>query len=194
MAFPAFLDTCVMFSQTLNDVLLRTAGEGAYHLYRSADVLQELETALVREGRTTPARAARRIAHMRAAFPGAEVADYHSLIPSMACDPKDRHVLAAAVSGRVEVLVTFNLRDFPAASTDPHDLVAVSPDDFLLDQLDLHPALVERATSGLLVAASRPPLTLDDLAERLERADVPRFAEALRARSRAAAADAPPDR
>jgi hypothetical protein len=49
-------------------------------------------------------------------------------------------VLAAAVRANVEVLVTFNLRDFPAPALEPFDIIAVHPDEFLLDQLDLYPA------------------------------------------------------
>jgi len=36
-----------------------------------------------------------------------------------------------------EVVVTFNLDDFPERSLKPFDLTAIHPDDFLLDQLDL---------------------------------------------------------
>jgi len=74
---------------------------------------------------------------MRRSFPDAEVAGYATLIDSMTCDEKDRHVLAAAVRSDAEVLVTFNVTDFPEASVKSYDIEVVSPDDFLLDQLDL---------------------------------------------------------
>ena len=59
------------------------------------------------------ARAAYRIREMRRSFLGAEVQGYESLAEAMACERKDRHVLAAAVRGDAEVLVTFNIGDFP---------------------------------------------------------------------------------
>lgn len=43
------------------------------------------------------------------------------------------------------MLVTFHLKDFPEHALVPHDVHAVSPDAFLLDQLDLHPAEVGHA-------------------------------------------------
>lgn len=46
-------------------------------------------------------------------FPDATVAGYELLVDGMTNDPKDRHVLAAAVRANAEVVVTFNIRDFP---------------------------------------------------------------------------------
>jgi len=48
----------------------------------------------------------------------------------MACNPKDRHVLAGAVTGRAQVLVTFIVKPFPLASVDPHDLTVVTRTPF----------------------------------------------------------------
>ena len=51
----------------------------------------------------------------------------------------DRHVVAAAVRGGAQGIITANAKDFPAAALEPLGLEAVHPDDFLLDQLDLSP-------------------------------------------------------
>ena len=53
---------------------------------------------------------------MAAYFPDARVTSYEELIGSMTNHPKDRHVLAAAVAGRADMLVTENLKDFPPAA------------------------------------------------------------------------------
>jgi hypothetical protein len=53
---------------------------------------------------------------MAAYFPDARETSYEKLISSMTNHPKDRHVLAAAVAGRADVLVTENLKDFPPAA------------------------------------------------------------------------------
>lgn len=55
-------------------------------------------------------------------------------------DPDDRHVLAAAIAGAGQSLVTFNLKDFPEPLA-PGGIDARHPDEFLLDQLDLFPSL-----------------------------------------------------
>lgn len=78
--------------------------------------LDELERALVVRGLEKKA-VTHRIGEMRRAFPDAEVRGYENLVERMTCDPKDRHVLAAAVRSDAAVLVTFNTDDFPDTST-----------------------------------------------------------------------------
>lgn len=117
---------------------------------------------------------------MRRAFLDAEVHGYDTLIEEMTCDAKDRHVLAAAVRSHAEVLVTFNLTDFPEASVKPHDIEVVSPDDFLLDQLDLYPGLTIAALQTQAASYTSPPMTVEDLLGRLAAAGVPRFGSEAR--------------
>ena len=95
----------------------------------------------------------------------------------MTCDHEDRHVLAAAIAGGSQVLVTFNLDDFPEDSVVRHGICVVSPDSFLLDQLELYPAKVGRALVRRVIEAKRPPLTMEQLLGRLARAGVPAFAK-----------------
>lgn len=68
-----------------------------------------------------------RIGEMSRAFPDAEVRGYENLVETMTCDPKDRHVLAAAVRSDAAVLVTFNLGDFPDTSTAAYDITVARP-------------------------------------------------------------------
>lgn len=110
------------------------------------------------------------------------VTGYDDLVSTMTNDEKDRHVLAAAVRGGAEVLVTFNMKDFPAYSVEPFDLEVVHPDDFLLDQLDLYHAPTLRALVELVEGYDSPTMTIDDFLLALIRAGVPKFAEAVRAR------------
>lgn len=111
MTFSVIFDTCALYGGSLNDLMLRLADEAALSPLWSADVLDELERNLA--DRIGANGAARRVQAMRGAFPEAEVRGYENLAPTMTCDPKDRHVLAAAVRGAAAVLVTFNLEDFP---------------------------------------------------------------------------------
>ncbi len=57
-------------------------------------------------------------------------------------DADDRHVLAAAIRGDANAIVTFNTRDFPADCLGQYDIVCQTPDEFLVDQFQLDPQLV----------------------------------------------------
>ena len=96
VAFPAFLDTCVLYPAYLCDTLLRLAEASAYRPLWSADVFVELRRNLIDRG-IPPDRVDRRLGQMSRSFPDALVAGYESLIEGMTNHPKDRHVLAAAV-------------------------------------------------------------------------------------------------
>lgn len=175
MAFPAFFDACALYGTRLTDVILRLADAGAFRVLWSDAVLEEVRRNVIASGVAEEA-IDRRIAAMRDFFPDARVTGFESIVDSLACDPKDRHVLAAAVRAKADVLVTFNLRDFPEHALEPFDVEVVHPDEFLLDQLDLFPGLVIGVLRELAEDYDDPPQSVGDVLESLRRAGVPRFA------------------
>jgi hypothetical protein len=97
------------------------------------------------------------------------VTDYEDLIESLTLpDPDDRHVLAAAIRSAAEVIVTFNLKDFPKSTLARFNLEAMHPDEFLLLLFDAAPgpvcAAVKRQREGL----RNPPKTAEELLATLE--------------------------
>lgn len=177
--FPAFLDTCVLYGAYLADTMLCLAEAGTYRPLWSADVLEELERNLLK--RNLPASAvAHRIREMRRAFPDAEVSGYESLTDTMTCDAKDRHVLAAAVSGGSKALVTFNAKDFPEPSTAPYNMTVMHPDDFLLDHLDLYPGATLTALRAQVHGYKDPAMDIEDLLGRLTASGIQRFPAEVR--------------
>jgi hypothetical protein len=52
-------------------------------------------------------------------------------------DPKDRHVLTAALTGGAKYLVTFNLSDFNNDEAQSHDVIVIHSDIFLCTLLEL---------------------------------------------------------
>lgn len=182
MAFSAVLDANVLYPFSLRDTLLRLAELELYTPLWSARILEEMTRNLA-DHRITAKQAARIEAAMRQAFEEAEVdaAEIERLEPAMTNDAKDRHVLAAAVAADSELIVTFDLDDFPPVACEPLGVEATHPDDFLLDLHDLNPdgvrvALEQQATD------LNPPWPLDELLRALTTAGVPRFADAIRAR------------
>lgn len=181
MSFPAFFDTNVLYGALINDFILELADRGLFRPLWSRDVLSELAKNLVKNGEDD-ALVHKRVSTMERYFADAMVAGYDDLVPTMTNHPKDRHVLAAAVRGGAEVLVTFNTRDFPLASVEPFDVEVVHPDDFLLDQLDLHHAPTLRALVELVAGYDSPTMTVDDFLLALVRAGVPHFVDAARSK------------
>jgi hypothetical protein len=86
-------------------------------------------------------QASRRINKMKEAFPEASIHVPAGLLAAMSHlpDPSDRHVAAAAILAKADVIVTSNLKDFPKDLLEPYHLLVHSPDEFLLHQYHLNP-------------------------------------------------------
>ena len=121
--FAAVLDTSMLWPSLQRDFLLSLAAEGSYSARWSTAILDELThheaKKLIERG--TPEgkaeRAAQRlIDQMSTAFDDALVTDWEPLEGTYGLpDPDDEHVVGAAVMGKSEVIVTENLKHFPAA-------------------------------------------------------------------------------
>lgn len=137
------LDANILFSAPLRDTLLRAADVGLFRMHWTDEILEEVRRNLIETWRSTEEQAERLVATMQTYFPEASVTGYELLVPAMTNDPKDRHVLAAAVVSKSQVIVTHNLRDFPEAALSPFSIQAQTPDRFLTNRL-------RRDTSGPL--------------------------------------------
>lgn len=141
--FTASIDTCALVPVALADTLLRLAEHGLYRPLWSEEILRETEQAIERIHPELAGLARRRTDAMREAFSDACVTGWEPLVTALTLpDSNDRHVLAAAIMGRADVIVTNNIKDFPEAVLEPLSLSAQTPDEFLLNQLDLDPPLV----------------------------------------------------
>lgn len=177
-----FLDANVLYASLLRDLLLRLAAEGVCRVHWSAEVQQEWCTHLIAAG-YSEAVLARTQMRMNAAFPQAQVEGHQALISQLTLpDPADRHVLAAALHAGVSILVTFNLRDFPADTLARYGVVPLHPDVLLTTLLKQAPDGCELALGRLIASLKSPPMTLGDIAAALENLQMPQSAGQLRAR------------
>ena len=181
MTFAAVLDTCVLYPAHLRDALLRLAERGLYRPLWSADIIAELHRNLLEV--VGPAAVDRLLREMTTAFPDAEVTGHRVLIDGLTCDPKDRHVLAAAVRANAGAIVTFNTTDFPDDSVEEFEIEVIDPDAFLLDLLDLALGAVIDELSQQAAASRRAPRTFPQLLDALARAGAPAFADEVRRRT-----------
>lgn len=96
------------------------------------------------------------------------VTGYESLIEGIALpDLNHRHEVAAAIRSASQVIVTANLKDFPAAALTPFGLEAQSPDDFIFHLLNLAPGAVSAIVAKQAASLKNPPQTTDQLLETL---------------------------
>ena len=160
----------------LCDTLLRIAEKGLYRLYFSQKILDETTSNLVKKNRMNEQKAIRYQQQIKQHFSESIVEDYELLIPLMTNDIKDRHVLAAAIKCKADIIVTFNLKDFPPESLQPWGIKTQHPDKFLLDLfsdygIDIGVEIIRQQTADL----KNPPVKMIDTIERLDR-QVPDFA------------------
>lgn len=162
--YTAFYDACVLYPAPLRDLLLQLSLTELFRARWSVDVHEEwMRNVLLERPELTREQLERTRSLMDAAVPDALVKGYEKLIPSLVLpDPDDRHVLAAAIRGRCDVIVTYNLKDFPHGLLAEHDIEAQHPDEFLGHLIHLRPEAVCSAARSCRLRLKRPPVSAED--------------------------------
>ncbi|MCX6024337.1 MAG: PIN domain-containing protein [Chloroflexi bacterium] len=175
----ALLDANAIWSGAVRDTLLCAAEDRLYLPYWTRRILDEMAYSLKR-GRPDlqPTAIERTVRFMMEAFPSALVENYEELTPAMLNHVGDRHVLAAAVHARTQVIVTWNTVHFPAELSLPHGIIIQTPDEFLLNLHTLYPKGMVNVLQRQAATLRRPAQTLRQTLETLRRT-VPRFADAV---------------
>ncbi len=172
MAGPtALLDTNVLYPAGLRDLLLRLADRHLLAPLRSADIHAEwMRNLLADRPDIDAAELDRTRAVMDEHFPDAVVTGYEAIAAGLDLpDPDDRHVLAAAIRGGADVIVTRNLRDFPVDRLAPDALAAQHPDAFIAGLFESDPGAVLDAVRGHRAALRHLPRSARDHLAALER-------------------------
>jgi predicted nucleic acid-binding protein len=131
----ALFDANILLSMTLTDLVVEGAYQGLFKARWSADIHAEwIRSLLNRNAAFDPAKLDRRRGFMDTRSDGSLVTGYQHLIPILTLpDPNDRHVLAAAITGACEWLVTFDLLDFPPPILAAYGVTPIHPDAFFMD-------------------------------------------------------------
>lgn len=182
--YTAVLDACVLYPVTVADVLLSLATASLFAAKWTQQIEQEWLTNLnaARPDIGMPRLNLRRDA-MRRAIPDWEVVaeSYECLIPALTLpDPDDCHVLAAAIAGHADCVVTSNVRDFPEPSMARHGIEVIHPDDFIVMQLELDTVVGLAAMKAMRARYTNPALLPEEFADRLERCGLILTSEKMR--------------
>ncbi|NER47041.1 MAG: PIN domain-containing protein [Symploca sp. SIO1A3] len=177
VVFPVVLDSCVLYPMYLRDTLLRAAEAGLYQVRWTEEILDGTFRNLVGDCRISPEKAQRLYHTMNKAFPEALIEMTDDLLPCLDNHEGDRHVLAAALVGKAEVIVTDNLRHFPKKSLDKFNVTAQSADEFLVSLLDLSGDKILSIIAKQVEDLTKPQMEIDELLDLLKKY-VPKFVSA----------------
>jgi len=162
--FTALLDANVLYPAPMRDLLIQLAQTDLFEAKWSADIHREWIEALLRNQPWRDRSALERTRDlMDRALRDCLVVGYEALIPSITLpDARDRHVLAAAVAGGCEIIMTQNLKHFPAAALAPHGIEAQHPDEFLSNHFRLAPGAFCGAVCRVRARLRNPPYGVDE--------------------------------
>lgn len=179
--FTAFFDANVFFGARLRSFTMEVTHTGIFRGRWSADVHREwIGAVLAKRQDLTPDRIQPIASMMDKSIPDALVTGYETLIDALTLpDPDDRHILAAAIVGRADVIVTFNEKDFPKEALAPFSIHTRHPDDFFLDADGIDQGVIAEAAARDIAHYTKPPLSVKAYTEDLRRAGVPKLADYL---------------
>lgn len=178
----AVYDANILYRAPLRDLFIRLAQAGLVRARWTETIHDEWLRNVIKDNpQLSPERLARTRALMNDAVRDCLVTGYEELIDSLTLpDPEDRHVVAAAIRAGAEVIVTYNLTDFPTETLDRFDIEAQHPDDFLISLLDTAPGAVCAAVKRQRESLRNPPKSTTELLTTLESQGLTRAVTRLR--------------
>ena len=152
------LDTNVIYPIEIRDLLFWFAHDDLFIPKWSKHIFDEWEIVMKRKG-VSEKEIKKRINWANLAFPDALVENYEFLIDSLELpDPKDCHVLAAAIKTNANIIVTNNLKDFPEKYLENFGLEVKNADDFLTEVIDLNQEIAVNSFRKLVMNRRNPNL------------------------------------
>ena len=174
------LDTCVLYPTVMREMLLGVADAGAFEPLWSAEIEGEWAHTAEKHEAGARAFAEGETAMLNARWPNARVRYGEGLKARLWLpDPNDIHVLAAAVSGSADAIITLNKKDFPAQILAEEGLSLMDPDAYLRGLWAAQPELVSSVAERILAQASALSGRTWEMRGLLKKARLPRLAKAL---------------
>ncbi|MDA8000858.1 MAG: PIN domain-containing protein [Alphaproteobacteria bacterium] len=178
--YTALLDANILYSNSLRDICLQLSRADVFQAKWTEDIHQEwMNARLKNDPRATQAKLARTRGKIDEETDGL-ITGYEHLIPELDLpDPDDRHVLAAAIVGRCDAIITKDLRGFPGARLAPHRIAARHPDEFLLERLNLASAPFCMAIKEIRSRLINPSYSVEEYLSNLRKQGLAGTASAL---------------
>ena len=173
--FTVLYDACVLFPAPLRDLLMRLALRDLFRARWTQRIHEEWIRNACHKRPTLNRTSLEHVAAlMNQAVLDCLIEGYEPLMSGLTLpDENDRHVLAAAIKGQAEVIVTFNLKDFPPKFLMTFGIQAQHPDNFISQLIDLKPSEVLAAAKQQRLALRNPPKMVDAYLDSLLRQGLP---------------------
>jgi predicted nucleic acid-binding protein len=178
----AVLDACVLYPAPLRDLLMELALRDLFRARWTAEIHDEwMRNLRLQRPDLDPTRLERTRELMDLHVRDALVTGHQSLISALTLpDPDDRHVLAAAIRCDADVIVTKNLKDFPADILGGYGIEAQHHDDFVMELLHAQEGLVCSAVRTVHHRLRNPPKTAQEYLLTLEQQELTQTVNRLR--------------
>jgi len=170
--YSAMLDACVLYPAPVADALISLHVAGLYTARWTERIDREWIRGVLRARPDLEGKLDSRRDAMRQAVLDWEVStsSYEPLMEGLSLPDKDDvHVLAAAIAGHVDCIVTSNLKDFPPEVLSVHGIEALHPDDFIVYQFDLEQFTAVEAFKTMRARLKKPMLTPEEFIQAMER-------------------------
>ncbi len=165
--FTAIYDACVLYPAPLRDLLMQLALSDLYRARWTEEIHKEWMRNVLKNRQDLNEKQLTRTKNlMNSSVRDCLIEGYELIIPSLNLpDPDDRHVLAAAIKGQANIIVTMNLKDFPDSILSEYEIEAQHPDIFIADLIDLYPMQVATAAETCRKRLKNPRKSIDEYLE-----------------------------
>jgi predicted nucleic acid-binding protein len=163
-------DACVLYPQTLRDLLLNLARTDLFRARWTDLINEEWSRKLLEKNPGNADRVARTLALVNQSVEDCLISGYEEVIPTLQLpDPDDRHVLAAAIVAQASVIVTLNLDDFPPEQFGSFGIEAQHPDTFVAYLIGLDQQAVCAGIRRMRERYKNPPMTAAEYVDSLDK-------------------------
>lgn len=180
--YTVILDACVLDPAPLRSYLMYLSSTGLFRAKWSDQIHDEWIRNVLKNRPDMDRTVLQRTRElMDANVPDALVYGHEALVDGLILpDKDDRHVLAAAIQGNAEGIITFNLKDFPSEQLAPFGISAIHPDEFLNDMFELDSGACLLAAQRHRRSLKNPPFTPDEYLHCLLKQKLPSFVNNLK--------------
>lgn len=176
----ALIDACVLYPTVMREVVIGAARAGLFEPQWSERLLEEWARAAARHGASDEVAARSEAVMLNAHFARAQIRPKDGDLARLWLpDQNDIHVLAAAIAGSSDVIITNNAKDFPRNILAEEGVSRADPDQFLLGLWHANTEVMTDVVEGVRAQADKLSGSTWTTRGLLKKARLPRLGKAL---------------